>query len=363
MRLLLLLVLVSLGFTTPSRAALKAEPSIAYDTLCLLGLLSGDPFYVRFYPAERERWWNALPDDAQRAAERIVATFKKDNGITSASLTLWYSTVDPTTLDDLIAAASAPDRITDAMRPLQWWDTDAARQIEETAPDVAAVLRALKAAGFAEWWEATLRPQLAARAAEIEAAAKSFDPSAMLALTLGHKLAHPDITVEVLYFVKPHGISMTGQRYLTGAAYPIPITIRTALHESMHPPFDSKDPRLWQALASLRQDPVLMPRIEHHNKSYGYNTFEGFVEEDCVKALEHTMAERLGLGVDIAEMWRANDDGMHVLAPVVYRLLHETKFLDGTESFQTWLIRMLDTGRIKVGAIQPIEGSAWKPTD
>jgi hypothetical protein len=175
-------------------------------------------------------------------------------------------------------------------------------------------------------------------------------------------MLHPDIAVEVLYFVKPHGISLTQQNYLTGASYPIPITIRTALHESLHPPFNKLDPKFWEAMAPLRQDKVLMERIEHHNKSYGYNSFEGFVEEDCVKALEHTMAERLGVESDFAEMIRKNDDGMHVLSPVVFRLLHETKFFDGKESFQTWLVRMVKTGRIAPGKIPPIEGAAWKPT-
>ncbi len=360
---LLLALLLPLTVAAPSRAALKAEPQIAYDTLCLLGLLSGDPFYVKFYPDDRERWWNALPQDAQQAATRIVARFKQENGITSASLTLWYSTVEPKTLDELLAAARAPERVVDAMRPLRWWEEDGAKLIRETAPDIVTVIEALRKAGFESWWTTEIRPKMAARAAEIEAAAKGFDPSALIELALGHKMLHPDITVEVMYFVKPHGISLSQQNYLASADWPVPLTISTALHESLHPPFDKQDPKLWAALAPLRKDKVLLPRIEHHNKSYGYNSFEGFVEEDCVKALDQAMAERLGLRVNPAMMFQKSDDGMHVLAPVVYRLLRETNFFDGKENFQAWLIRMVKTGRIAVGKIKPIEGATWTPTD
>ncbi|GIL41176.1 hypothetical protein [Roseiterribacter gracilis] len=362
---LLLALLLALSFAAPAKATLKAEPSIAYDTLCLLGILSGDPFYVKFYPAERERWWNALPPEAQQAATRIVARFKRDNGITSASLTLWYSTLSPVTLDDVLAAARAPERIVDAMRPLRWWNEDSAASIRETAPDVAVVIEALRKAGFEQYWTTELRPKLQTRAQEIEAAAQGFDPSQMIELALGKKMIKPDITVEVMFYVNPHGISLSQQNYLASPDWPIPITISTALHESLHPPFEKQDPKLWAVLNVLRKDKVLLPRVEHHNKSYGYNTFEGFVEEDCVKALERAMGKRLGLGTDAdtEKLFRMSDDGMHVLAPVVYRLLNETNFLDGKESFQTWLIRLVKTGRIAPGKIPPIEGAAWKPVD
>lgn len=361
-RRVLLALLVALSFAAPARAALKAEPSIAYDTLCLLGILPGDPFYVKYYPAERERWWNALPADARQAATRIVAAFKRDNGITSASLALWYSTLSPSDLDDVLAAARAPERIVDAMRPLRWWDEDGANRIRETAADVAFVVEALRKAGFERYWAEELRPTLVARAAEIEAAAKGFDPSQMIELALGKKMIRPDITVELIYYVKPHGISLTQQNYLASPDWPIPITISTALHESLHPPFDKQDPELWAALKPLRRDEVLMQRVEHHDRSYGYNSFEGFVEEDCVKALERAMGRRLGLGsdADTEKLFRMSDDGMHVLAPVVYRLLTETGFFDGHEAFQPWLVRMVKTGRIAPGKIPPIEGATWR---
>ena len=64
-----------------------------------------------------------------------------------------------------------------------------------------------------------------------------------------------------------------------------------------------------------------MQRVEHHNPSFGYNSFEGFVEEDCVQALDQRIADRLGIAEDPRQRWRRCDDGMHVLAMALYQLL------------------------------------------
>jgi hypothetical protein len=47
----------------------------------------------------------------------------------------------------------------------------------------------------------------------------------------------------------------------------------------------------WETLGSLRADAFLMDKVNNHNPAFGYNTFEGFIEEDCVQALEQIINE------------------------------------------------------------------------
>jgi hypothetical protein len=65
--------------------------------------------------------------------------------------------------------------------------------------------------------------------------------------------------VYLLYYSKPHGIKITGMRFLTNYSYPFRIVLRNAIHEMMHPPYDlAHDAGLRASLQSLRSDAFLM---------------------------------------------------------------------------------------------------------
>lgn len=67
------------------------------------------------------------------------------------------------------------------------------------------------------------------------------------------------IIVYLLYYSKPHGIKITGMRFLTNYSYPFRIVLRNAIHEMMHPPYDlAHDAGLRASLQSLRSDAFLM---------------------------------------------------------------------------------------------------------
>ncbi len=64
----------------------------------------------------------------------------------------------------------------------------------------------------------------------------------------------------------------------------------------------------------------------HHNPSFGYNSFDGFIEEDCVQALEQVVNERLKVEREAHKRWQESDDGMHVFAVALYRSMKEEGF-------------------------------------
>jgi hypothetical protein len=178
----------------------------------------------------------------------------------------------------------------------------------------------------------------------------------------GFTLPTNKITVNILYFSQPHGIRVTGLRFLTDASYPFKIVLRNAVHEPMHPPFDlAKDKELRDALDVLRNDEFLMDKVGNHNKSFGYNSFEGFVEEDCVQALEQLICEKLGVANEPHARWKKNDDGMHVLAVALYALMKTQNFNGEKEHFRSFLIRNIKNGQLAPGSIKTIVNSFYAP--
>jgi hypothetical protein len=123
----------------------------------------------------------------------------------------------------------------------------------------------------------------------------------------------------------------------------------------MHPPYHlAQDAILTKALESLQADPFLMDKVNHHNPAFGYNSFSGFVEEDCVQALEQLINEKFQVAVEPRRRWKENDDGMHVLAVALYRLMKHEKFDGHNQSFRDWLVGTIREGKLKSGKIREL---------
>jgi len=60
--------------------------------------------------------------------------------------------------------------------------------------------------------------------------------------------------------------------------------------------------------------------------AFGYNSFEGLLEEGVVKVLDQFIAERLAIAVPAAERWRKNDQGLHVIAAALYEGMGEDRY-------------------------------------
>jgi hypothetical protein len=92
----------------------------------------------------------------------------------------------------------------------------------------------------------------------------------------------------------------------------------------------------------------------NHNPSYGYNSFETFIEEDCVQALEQIINEKLDLEVEAHKRWQEADEGMHVFAAALYSVMKKKNFNQKGEKFRDFLIRMIQSGELAPGRIKTI---------
>ncbi len=169
-----------LGLTTALPASAKStrrtdwqvQSSMKYDAICLLNVLSGDPYYLDYYKADYERMAPRLTAEEKAEFVALKGIIKDENqGIISAELALVLS-VAPTgdTLDDLLSALDRPDDIRSRFSKTQYYSPESFEVFLQSPPHVMAALRALKRIHFEEDWKKDTRPHIDARIREVSSA-------------------------------------------------------------------------------------------------------------------------------------------------------------------------------------------------
>ena len=342
----------------------EMRPSLKFDTLCAFNFLAGDPYYLEYYKSDYERLSPQLRPEERTAFANLKRRIKDESGgIISAELSLYFSATDAETLDDLIGVVKDSSAMQRSLKATPYYDDDGWKLYDASRPDLEAALRALKRIHFEEDWEKHAKPAVEQAIVKIRADLPTYNVIPQVESVLGSPKPSNRITVYMLYYSEPHGIKITGTRFLTHYSYPLRIVLRNAIHEMMHPPYDlANDPSLETLLQSLHSDTFLMDKVEHHNRSYGYNSLEALEEEDCVQALEQVIAERFGMGGDPRSYWKEQDDGIHVLAVALYSLMKQQGFPDRNESFPSFLKRNIQAGALANGRIAELNRSFFAPS-
>lgn len=342
------------GFHTTTNWDLR--PSLMFDTLCALNFLSGDKYYLQYYQNDYDRLSPLLSPQERAAFVSLKRRIKDENGgIISAQLSLYFSATDAESLDDMIGVVKDSSAMQRNLKATPYYSDDGWKLYEESRSDLEAAFKALKRIHFDADWQSTIKPRIEKSRAAIAQDLPRYNVIPTIESVLGSPRPTNKITVYLLYYSQPHGIKITGTRFLTHYSYPFRIVLRNAIHEMMHPPYDlAHDAALRASLQSLRSDAFLMDKVEHHNPSFGYNTLEGLEEEDCVQALEQILAEPLGMGGDPQRYWKQQDDGIHVLAVALYSLMKQQHFPDGKEAFPVFLNRMIQSGALSDGRMEEL---------
>jgi hypothetical protein len=356
---LVLLFVASLNAQNHSTTDWDVRPSLAYDSICVLNVLSGDPFYLDYYKADYDRLSPQLKPEERAAIANLKRRIKDENGgIISAQFALYMSAANPESLDDLIHIVADSDTMRRNLQATPYYNDGDWKLYEQSRPDLTVAFSALKRIHFEDDWNAHALPQIQKAHDAIARELPNYNIIPVIETALGSPRPSNKITVYLLYYSEPHGIKITGTRFLTHYSYPFRIVFRNAVHEMMHPPYDlAHDPELKTQLESLRADPFLMDKVEHHDTSFGYNTLEGLEEEDCVQALEQVIAEHFGMGGDPRAYWKEQDGGIHVLAVALYSLMSQEKFLEKKEAFPQFLSRQIRTGALSNGNIKKLNNA------
>lgn len=340
----------------------KIEPSLKYDAICLINTLTGDPFYLKHYQREYDEFAKDLSDPVREALAHLKKTIKEENRlILSAFLSLYFSASDEDTLDGLFTALGNSEHMKNTLKKTLYYSDEGWDLYESVREDLKAIFTFLKDIQFESYWRKYIVPKAVERIKKIRKELPKYNVVAEVESHLGVELPSHTITVYLLYFAKPHGLKVTGTRFLTHVDWPFAIVLRNAVHEMMHPPFDlANDNELRKALSSLASDDFLMEKIRNHDPAYGYNTFEGFIEEDCVQALEQVINEKMGVAIEPRRRWKESDGGMHVFAVALYSVMKEENFNKKGETFRDFLVRMIRSKKLAPGKIKSLYDSFYK---
>lgn len=342
----------------------EIEPAFKYDALCFLNVLTGDPFYLKHYEKEYNKFKPLLTKQVKGSLASLKRKIKDQaKSIISALLCLYFSASDSATLIDMLKALEQSEDMQKKLTETPYYSEAGWRLFQSVKNDLEVIFHFLESIQFEWYWEKFIFPKITEKVRAMRKEVLKYNIVEEVEAHLGRRLLSRRITVYVLYFSKPHALKITGTRYLTNVDWPVEIALRNAVHELMHPPYDiKKDRELREALSRLKKDVFLMDKVLHHNPSFGYNTFEGFVEEDCVQALDQMTSERLGIALDPKKRWKTADDGMHVLAVALYSLMKKHKFRESGESFRNFLLRMIHSDELSPGRIKTLNELFFKKT-
>ncbi len=339
----------------------KIEPSFKYDALCFLNIMTGDTFYLTYYQQEYNKFAYLLTPEYEKSLSNLKKVLKEDNGkIISAYLCLYFSAAEDSTLEQMISRLDNLDELKHNFEDTPYHSDESWRLFESTIPDIKVIFRFLRDIDFEGYWKKEILPIVEKTVSEIEPDLPKYDVIKENEEFLGFKLLSNEITVYMLYYSQPHGIKITGTRFLTDAAWPFKIVIRTAAHEMMHPPYDyNSNEKIRNAIESFRKDKYLMDKVENHNPSLGYNRLEGLFEEDCVQALDQLINEKLGIAKDAKKRWQESDEAIHVFAVALYQVMKEESYNLKKEVFADFLVRMIESGRLGAGKIKELHNKFY----
>jgi hypothetical protein len=305
----------------------RVETSALFDQLCLVGVLTGDPFYARLYDADYQRLAPRLTPVVRHALGTVDRVIKELGGLVPAVLCSSVAESAATTLPEAIAATKA-----EVIPP------DLAELVDATL----TVLQFLVDDDIDAYWREHAEPLVTPHLAPLLDYLNRHDVVPTIEAKLGFALPTDEITVYLLHYNQPHGMRLAGSRFISNWGYPRTRTLGIAIHEMMHPPFDlNADSELRCAVDALRVDEFLMDKVHNHNPSFGYNDFEGFVEEDSVQALDQIIDEQMNdAPLDPRKCWRDCDDGMHVLAVALYSQMLEDSFGDRNQTLRDYIVEL-----------------------
>src|SRR5436190_12586706 len=85
----------------------KIEPSFKYEALCFLNIMTGDVFYLNYYPGVYEKFKSKLTPEVTQALSSLHKKVKEDNNkIISAWLCLNFSAVEDSTIEEMISSVN-----------------------------------------------------------------------------------------------------------------------------------------------------------------------------------------------------------------------------------------------------------------
>ena len=333
------------------------RPSLWFDSVCLIPLLAGLPFYTSHHEHDARWWRERFASAAGREAREAVSVLRREVAERAAKplpafLSLWTSPaagspgIATECLDGLVAAVADPELLAAGMRETSpHWNEDDDKLFRSTRLALLAVLEGMRAAGLAQWWAEHAEGHLRRRGGELRESFAGYDLVPLVERHTGTAFDARAVELCVLRWAAPHGIRITGTRFLTDVRYNPDTVLNIAVHELLHPPWPKGHP-VKGRLDALAADPFLAARFAERDSAAGYNSWASYAEENAAQALDQFLNTQLGRNTrgDPVSRWTAADGGMHVLALLLYDTLRRGGFDSADSSYADFLARALSDG-------------------
>lgn len=314
----------------------RVRASEGLDAVLFVGALSGDKLQGEQYPEEIKKYRALLTPEEIAALDRINGFFAvPGRGLAGPSFA--YSLVAAP--DQSYAGVGEILREPEAFLAENFGHKMGAGERQGFA-DYYTAYAALDRIGFIDDWRANALPKIEAAIALFEAFLAPYDLITLHEKYLGRDL-DDEIEVVILHYNKPYGIRVAGQRFATFHGWSEDTTLQTAAHEIFHPPFDADSAELAAAAGGLKSSALMSNIVAKADPKWGYSSFESVLDEDSTQALDMVLSLQIGKSRDPAEYWRAQDNGMHILAAAIFDAMNETGFAETGGVYEDWLIDAL----------------------
>ncbi len=333
----------------------QVRTSVALEALAFLNALTGDPLVAPSYTAAVDHFSTQFSPVTQQALKNLAALRDKTGSKLQGILFKPFVAAHAETIDDMLALIADPERMREALLQYdhsgveynQYYSAASWKTFVQALPDLETALRALQGTGFEQYWEDNFKPALDAQAAHLQEYLAQYNIIPTIEQYLGFSLSDDTVTVYLAYFFKPYGNHVIDNTFVTEPGVPDEHLVRTAIHELLHDPYNYADSSFRKATDTLEQDPLFKQHMEQSNPDYAYNTWYPYLAENCVRALEQLISEQVGVAQDIHTRWgQGEDEGMFSMAAVLYSIMKQENFATSGESFQSFLARMVQEGRL-----------------
>lgn len=328
------------------------------DMANFLSIMTGDEFYVSRHPEAHALWSTRLSEGAKQAIASAVA-INDGSAMLGPQICSIISAIPGFHEADLATLLTRPDQEYEAWpyyTPEKWV------QAKEMLQALLPAVRDLEDLGFHTYWTTERLPLIKSG---IEVMHQSLST---LSINIGHAAAsmlgssqfNPDDQLELYMctFASPHGIRITGRRFISDVQFTPAVTTRVGIHEMFHPPYELADVEV--EAAALIADPLFQTSFQTKDPKFGYATETGFLEENIVEALELFVSQRAGLMQDPIEYLLRHDEGSHTLSVVLLKYFHQVPKAED-ETFTTYLKRLVPAMPVgNLTADYNAEVDAWK---
>jgi hypothetical protein len=331
----------------------NVQPAIGMDALLLIGAASGDLMQAHIYSRDIAALRGKMSAEGIAALDKLDAVLRQELGrLTGPALAYFFSAGPLKTLDDVIASASDPvAHLKPGLENSPHWDAEQFEIAVSLMPAVHTALLALRDTGFEEEYRQESLPDIAEAITTDYAPVVAHDIVPEQERLLGRDL-DPRIDLIIVRYAKPYGIRILGQRFVAYYGWDAETQLRIAAHEIFHPPYDPNDAELDDLLSELGADPWFMSIVNDHDPQFGYNSFNGVVDEGSTQALDQIVSDRLGFAEEPGERWRESDGGMHMLAAAIYHAMRESGFADSGGTYADWFKNALRSGLLSPSEVK-----------